>query len=139
MEKRLTRYLEMINEALAEIKYPQNPDSLYAPIRYELSLGGKRIRPVLTLMACELFGGDLQQALKPAMGIEIFHNFTLLHDDVMDKADMRRGKPTVHKVWDENHAILSGDAMQILATQYVAQVAPRLLPQVLETFLKTAI
>ena len=139
MEKRLTRYLEMINEALAEIKYPQSPDSLYAPIRYELSLGGKRIRPVLTLMACELFGGDLQQALKPAMGIEIFHNFTLLHDDVMDKADMRRGKPTVHKVWDENHAILSGDAMQILATQYVAQVAPRLLPQVLETFLKTAI
>ena len=129
----------MINEALAGIKYPQTPESLYAPVSYELSLGGKRIRPVLTLMACELFGGDLQQALKPAMGIEIFHNFTLLHDDVMDHADMRRNKPTVHKVWDENHAILSGDAMQILATQYVAQVAPRLLPQVLETFLKTAI
>ena len=139
MEKQLTQYIEMINEALSGIKYPESPQSLYTPIGYELSLGGKRIRPVLTLMACELFGGDLQQALKPALGIEIFHNFTLLHDDVMDHADMRRGKPTVHKVWDENHAILSGDAMQILATQYVAQVAPRLLPQVLETFLKTAI
>lgn len=139
MEKQLNRYLEMINNALAGMKYPQEPDSLYAPVRYELSLGGKRIRPLLTLMACELFGGDMQQALKPALGIEIFHNFTLLHDDVMDNADMRRNKPTVHKVWDENHAILSGDAMQIIATQYVSQVAQRLLPQVMETFLKTAL
>lgn len=139
MNKKLSDYLDLINEKLVENNAPQEPDSLYAPIRYELSLGGKRIRPLLTLMGCELFGGDIQQALKPAIGIEIFHNFTLLHDDVMDKSDLRRGKPTVHRVWDENHAILSGDAMQIIATQNVAQVAPRLLPQVMETYLKTAL
>ncbi len=138
MEKQLSKYIEMVNGALAEINYPQAPDSLYAPIRYELSLGGKRIRPVLMLMACELFGGDMQQAISPAVGLEVFHNFTLLHDDVMDNADVRRGKPTVHKVWDENHAILSGDTMQIMATRYMAQVPSRLLPQVLDTFLTTA-
>lgn len=139
MEQKISQYLDTINEALDDIKYPQVPDSLYAPIRYELSLGGKRIRPILMLMACELFGGDIQQTIAPAIGLEIFHNFTLLHDDVMDKSDLRRGKPTVHKVWDENHAILSGDAMQIIATQHMAQVAPRLLPSVMKTFLETAL
>ncbi len=139
MKQKLSEYLDIVNDSLAAINYPQEPDTLYAPIRYELSLGGKRIRPVLMLMACELFGGDINQAISPAMGLEIFHNFTLLHDDVMDKSELRRGKPTVHKVWDENHAILSGDAMQIIATQHIAQVAPRLLPSVMETFLKTAL
>ena len=139
MKQKLSEYLDIVNDSLAAINYPQEPDTLYAPIRYELSLGGKRIRPVLMLMACELFGGDINQAISPAMGLEIFHNFTLLHDDVMDKSELRRGKPTVHKVWDENHAILSGDAMQIIATPHIAQVAPRLLPSVMETFLKTAL
>ncbi len=139
MGTQLKQYLDLINSTLDELSYPEKPDSLYAPVRYELSLGGKRIRPVLMLMACELFGGDPQQALQPAIGLEIFHNFTLLHDDVMDCSDMRRGKPTVHKVWDENHAILSGDAMQILATQYIAQVPSRLLPTILDTYLKTAL
>lgn len=139
MNQKLSQYLDIINENLEKIEYPQQPDSLYAPIRYELSLGGKRIRPILMLMACDLFGGDINQTISPAIGLEIFHNFTLLHDDVMDKSDLRRGKATVHKVWDENHAILSGDAMQIIATQYMAQVAPRMLPSVMETFLKTAL
>ncbi len=139
MNNKISQYLDLINEALTANEGTQEPDSLYAPIRYELSLGGKRIRPLLMLMACELFGGDIHQAMKPAVGLEIFHNFTLLHDDVMDKSDLRRGQPTVHRVWDENHAILSGDAMQIIATQYISQVHARLLPQVMETFLKTAL
>lgn len=139
MEKYISQYLDLINEALRKIDYPQAPDELYEPIRYELSLGGKRIRPILTLMACDLFAGDINQALKPAIGLEIFHNFTLLHDDVMDKSDLRRGKPTVHRVWDENHAILSGDAMQIMATQQMTQVPPRLMPAILDVFLKTSL
>lgn len=139
MEKYISQYLDIINDALLQIEYPQEPDGLYEPIRYELSLGGKRIRPLLTLMACDLFAGDVNLALKPAIGLEIFHNFTLLHDDVMDKSNLRRGKPTVHCVWDENHAILSGDAMQILATQQIAQAPARMMPVILETFLKTAL
>ena len=139
MNQKISEYVDIINSALDSIEYPKQPDSLYAPIRYELSLGGKRIRPVLMLLACDLFGGDINQAIKPAVGLEMFHNFTLLHDDVMDKSDLRRGKPTVHKVWDENHAILSGDAMQIIATQHMTQVTPRYMPAVMETFLKTAL
>ncbi len=139
MDKRISQHLDLINNAIADIKYPQSPESLYTPIKYELSLGGKRIRPLLMLMACELFGGEAKQVLQQAIGLEIFHNFTLLHDDVMDRSDLRRGKPTVHKVWDENHAILSGDAMQIIASQYMMQVAPRLMQPVMETFLKTAL
>ncbi len=139
MNSKVSQYIDIINEALENIEYPKQPDSLYAPIRYEISLGGKRIRPVLMLMACELFGGDINQAIKPAIGLEMFHNFTLLHDDVMDQSNLRRGKPTVHKVWDENHAILSGDAMQIISTQLMTQVTPRFMPAVMETFLQTAL
>ena len=106
---------------MAAIPYSSEPDNLYAPIRYELSLGGKRIRPVLMLMACELFGTDYHRAISPAIGLEMFHNFTLLHDDVMDNADVRRGKPAVHKVWNENTAVLSGDAMQILAYMQMSE------------------
>ena len=113
--KSIEQYVEIINNGLSEIPYPAHPDELYAPVRYELSLGGKRIRPFLTLLACEMFGVDCRKALDSALGIEIFHNFTLLHDDVMDKAELRRGKPVVHKVCNENAAILSGDAMQILS------------------------
>ena len=101
MEK-LQRYFDAIEAELSKIEYAAEPDGLYAPVRYELSLGGKRVRPLLTLLACEMFAGDYRRALNAAVGLEVFHNFTLLHDDVMDKADVRRGKPTVHKVWDEN-------------------------------------
>lgn len=131
--------MQAVENALSKLNQPTTPDGLYAPIRYQLSLGGKRIRPLLTLIACEIFGAEATTALAPALGIEVFHNFTLLHDDVMDKADIRRGKPTVYKVWNENTAILSGDAMQIQAYQLVCQVAPEILPQAVELFSRTAL
>ncbi|MBR1804722.1 MAG: polyprenyl synthetase family protein [Muribaculaceae bacterium] len=131
-------YLSIVNERIASIPYPEHPAQLYEPIAYTMSLGGKRLRPVLALMACEAFGGDVQQALTPAVGLEMFHNFTLLHDDVMDRADVRRGKPTVHRRWNDNVAILSGDAMLTLATQLIAHTDERHLAAVLELFNRTA-
>lgn len=114
-------------------------ENLYGPIRYAMSAGGKRIRPVLTLMAADAFGGKSADAINPAMGLELFHNFTLLHDDVMDKSEVRRGRPTVHKKYDENTAILSGDTMITLATMMVAQVDEDILKEVLYTFNEMAI
>ena len=135
----LDKYIKAVNNDLAAIPYPSEPDNLYAPIRYELSLGGKRIRPVLMLMACELFGTDYHRAISPAIGLEMFHNFTLLHDDVMDNADVRRGKPAVHKVWNENTAVLSGDAMQILAYMQMSEAPDFCRKEVLDIFSKTAL
>ncbi len=132
-------YLNMVNEHIATIPYPQAPGNLYAPIDYTMSPGGKRLRPVLVLMACEAMGGNVHKALDVAVGLELFHNFTLLHDDVMDDADVRRSKPTVHRRWNRNTAILSGDTMLTLATQYISRVDATLLPTVLELFNKTAI
>ena len=117
----------------------KTPAGLYQPIDYAMTAGGKRVRPVLTLMACNLFGDNIEKALTPAIALEIFHNFTLLHDDVMDHADVRRNRPTVHKRWNENTAILSGDAMLILAYQYMCQTQPEILPALLETFSQTAL
>lgn len=134
----LDEYRKMANDEIAAIPYPTTPKGLYEPISYTMDLGGKRLRPALVLMACEAMGGDTSKALKAAVGLELFHNFTLLHDDVMDKADVRRGKPTVHRRWNENTAILSGDAMLTMATQYVAQVEPVVLPAVMELFNRTA-
>lgn len=131
--------LAQVNSKIDEVLFPVEPLQLYSPIEYALSLGGKRIRPVLALMACNLFKDDTSEAIAPAIGIEIFHNFTLLHDDLMDKADIRRGSPTVHKKWSPNTAILSGDAMQILAYQYVSQCHAEQLPAVLSLFSKTAL
>ncbi|MBQ8423154.1 MAG: polyprenyl synthetase family protein [Coprobacter sp.] len=136
---KLQDLLPVVQQALDAIDYPQAPAELYTPIQYELSLGGKRIRPVLTLMACEMFGCDYHYALDAAVGIEMFHNFTLLHDDVMDKADMRRGKPTVHIRWNENTAILSGDAMQILAYMQVMKSPAAVRDVVCVVFLQTAL
>lgn len=115
------------------------PEELYQPISYILKLGGKRLRPVMALMACNLFKDKIDHAVNPAIAIEIFHNFTLLHDDIMDKAPMRRGNPTVHHKWNENIAILSGDAMNILAYQYLCDTKPEYLPQLLEIFSQTAL
>lgn len=129
-------YLDTINQAIAAIPYPAEPDQLYAPIAYHMALGGKRIRPVLVLMACDALGGDAAGALDAALGIEMFHNFTLLHDDVMDNADVRRGKPTVHRRWSSNTAILSGDTMLTLATQFIARTSNS---AVMDLFNKTAI
>lgn len=127
-----------IDEAIASIPYPSAPAGLYEPIAYTLDGGGKRLRPVLTLACCAALGADYRQATRQAMGIEMFHNFTLLHDDVMDRADMRRGKPTVHRRWNESTAILSGDAMLTMATQLVADCDDALLRPILELFNRTA-
>lgn len=131
-------YLEQVNNAIKAIPYPEQPSHLYEPITYTMDLGGKRLRPVLVLMACEAVGGDINRALTPAIGLEMFHNFTLLHDDVMDKADIRRGKPTVHVKWDDNTAILSGDAMLTMATQLIAQAPADVMPQVMDLYNHTA-
>ena len=132
------QYLERVNAAIENLLYPAQPAHLYEPISYTMALGGKRIRPVLVLMACEAVGGDIEKAIMPAVGLEMYHNFTLLHDDVMDKADIRRGKPTVHVKWDDNTAILSGDAMLTMATQLIARADAAVMPQVMELFNRTA-
>lgn len=112
---------------------------LYEPISYIMSLGGKRLRPCLLLMACDMFGGDVEQALAPALAIEVFHNFTLMHDDIMDKAPLRRGKPTVHEKWNANTAILSGDVMMVESNKLIMQVNDNILRPVLDVFNATAV
>ena len=138
--KTFNEYLDIVNEAVAGIKdrYPKQPVDLYAPIYYTMSLSGKRLRPVLMLMACEAVGGKVGDALLPAVGLELFHNFTLLHDDLMDRADVRRGKPTVYRKWNDNVAVLSGDAMLTMATQYIAKANDKAMRPVMELYNKTA-
>jgi geranylgeranyl diphosphate synthase type II len=109
------------------LKYPAYPAELYEPISYILALGGKRMRPALLLMACDLFGGDVEAALPPALAIEVFHNFTLMHDDIMDNAPLRRGRSTVHEKWNQNVAILSGDVMLIEGYKLMMQVRDNIL------------
>lgn len=132
-----SQLLDKINVFLKEMPYSRPPKGLYAPIEYELSLGGKRIRPVLMLMAYNLYKEDVETILSQAAGLETYHNHTLLHDDVMDKADMRRNKPTVHRVWNENAAILSGDAMLILAYRLMSDCRNDKLKEVLDIFTRT--
>ena len=130
--------LTIVNREVEQINWKREPTGLYEPIEYILSLGGKRLRPAITLMACNLYSDEIMKALKPSIGLEIFHNFTLLHDDIMDRADMRRGKPTVHKKWNDNTAILSGDVMQIEAYKWIACAPEVLLKKILDIFSKTA-
>ena len=125
---------EIIEKALSSINWQCEPYGLYEPIEYVLSNGGKRIRPMLVLMGCEMFSGNTTDAIPAALAIEVFHNFTLLHDDLMDKAEMRRGKPSVHIKWNDNTAILSGDVMQIKAYQLLAKTPEKYLKQVLDLF-----
>lgn len=133
--KTIAEYSADVETALRALSFPGGKlASLYQPIEYALSAGGKRIRPVLTLMGANAFGGNASEAMRQALGIEIFHNFTLLHDDVMDKSDVRRGRATVHKKYDENTAILSGDTMLTLATKFVADVPDSKLRMVTDTF-----
>ena len=129
---------QIVSSELEQINWNKEPRGLYEPIGYVLSMGGKRIRPALTLMACNLFSDDVQPAVSTALGLEIFHNFTLLHDDIMDRADVRRGRQTVHKKWDDNTAILSGDVMQIASYQFIAETPANHLKLVLDLFSKTA-
>jgi len=131
--------LKLFNQALDELPLDKTPARLYDPIRYVLSMGGKRIRPTMCLLACELFSAEPAQAMIPALALEVFHNFTLLHDDIMDKAPTRRGMDCVHIKWDENVAILSGDAMQILAYQIMGAAPVDYLKQCLPLFSQTAL
>lgn len=132
--------LEKVNRYIADWDYSREPKGLYEPIRYVLSLGGKRIRPVLMLMAYNLYKEEVDSVLPVAVGLETYHNYTLLHDDLMDKADMRRNKPTVHKVWNENTAILSGDTMLVLAYQQMCRIDNQvLLKKVLDIFTEMAL
>lgn len=131
LEQKIDSYLE-------DIPFNDPPSTLFNPIRYIISIGGKRLRPVLTLLSANLFIDNITPIIAPAVGIEIFHNFSLLHDDLMDKADMRRGQLTVHKKWNDNTAILSGDAMLIEAYKHIINVEPHLIKPILNLFSETA-
>lgn len=131
--------LAMVNQGLDALHLERQPFGLYKPVRYVLSMGGKRIRPVLLLLAYNMYKDDVRSALPTAVGIETYHNYTLLHDDVMDRAEVRRGKPCVHKVWNENTAILSGDSMLVMAYQLVAQCPESNLKEIMDLFTTTAL
>ena len=130
---------QIVNDGINNLPYERSPKTLYEPIIYTMSQGGKRIRPVLTLLSYYLFKNDIHEALPCAMGLEMYHNYTLLHDDLMDNADMRRGNMTVHKKWDANTAILSGDSMLVLSYQLMSKCPKHLLPQILNAFTITAL
>lgn len=137
--KTLKELREIIGNSISDIDLNRSPKELYEPISYTFSLGGKRLRPALCLLACDMVGGKIENALLSAIGVEIFHNFTLLHDDIMDRAPIRRGQPTVYKKWDENVAILSGDTMMALAYEYIIKAPEKNLTDVLSVFNQTAI
>ncbi|WP_114777658.1 polyprenyl synthetase family protein [Botryobacter ruber] len=129
---------DKLNQTLSTLRYGENPAELYEPIRYIMSLGGKRIRPLLVLLAAKMYDEDVENALLPAAAVEVFHNFTLMHDDIMDKAPLRRGQQTVHEKWNANTAILSGDVMLVRAYQLLFGIAPDKLATVLQKFSETA-
>ena len=131
--------LKLVNDYLAQLPYEREPQSLYAPIRYVLSMGGKRVRPVLMMLAYNMYKEDPESILSSACALETYHNYTLLHDDLMDNADLRRGHETVHKKWDANTAILSGDSMLVLAYERIAQCPKDKLAGVLSLFTETAL
>lgn len=132
--------LEIVNGEIVRMPFERKPAELYAPIRYVLSMGGKRIRPVLMLMAYNLYKEDVERILSQALGFEVYHNYTLLHDDLMDRADMRRGKPTVHRKWNDNTAVLSGDSMLVMAYRYMLAGCPEhKVAAILGLFTETAL
>lgn len=133
-----TELQKIIEDAIPKISYPNQPADLYEPIKYIMNLGGKRIRPVMVLMATGLFTDDVIKALDVALAIETFHNFTLVHDDIMDNAPLRRGKQTVHEKWGVNNAILSGDVMMVESNKHLSKVDVSVLKPVLDTFNLTA-
>ncbi len=138
--KKFSDYSAHIEKTLRDLTFPGNElAGLYEPVSYSLSAGGKRLRPSLALMAADAFGNAAERAERAAVGLEIFHNFTLLHDDVMDQSDMRRGRPSVHAKWDVNTAILSGDTMLTLATRCVSDVDDSILRRILDTFNEMAL
>lgn len=139
MDQHILDLQEQIERFIQKLKLDLEPEGLYQPVAYSMQHGGKRMRPLMTLLACELFGGDIRDALPAAVGMELFHNFTLLHDDIMDDAPIRRNRPSVHVKWNVNTAILSGDLMYALAYKYVSQVPDTALRKVTDLFSKTVI
>ena len=135
----ISHYQELITDYFSELHLTKDPKNLYEPIEYILSLGGKRMRPILTLMATEVFDVDCKKALAAATAIEVFHNFSLVHDDIMDDAPLRRGNETVHEKWNINTGILSGDAMLILAYQHFEEYEPKIFRELAKLFSKTAL
>src|ERR1041385_6611119 len=137
----LKNYHALLEESFLQFSksLPAAPENLYEPVRYTIANGGKRMRPLLTLIGAGLFSENVSTAIPAATGIELFHNFTLLHDDIMDNAPLRRGKPSVFAKWNHNIAILSGDAMYTEAIRQIGKVPAAVLPQVLEIFTKTAL
>lgn len=135
----ISHYQDIVLNHFQSLVLKKEPSNLYEPIRYILSLGGKRLRPVLTLMASEVFDTDCKKALAAATAVEVFHNFSLIHDDIMDDAPLRRGNETVHEKWDINTGILSGDAMLILAYQYFEEYEPSIFRELAKLFSKTAL
>ncbi len=131
--------LQIVNQGIKDMPFDRQPQRLYAPVKYVLSLGGKRVRPTLMLLAYNMYKESPQDILPTALGLETYHNYTLLHDDLMDNASVRRGHPTVHVKWDDNTAVLSGDSMLVMAYQYVAKCDERHLAQVLNLFTTTAL
>lgn len=135
----VTYYQSIFNDFLAKYQLDEAPQTLYQPIQYILSLGGKRLRPTLTLMTAEMFGAKAEMALNAALCVEVFHNFSLIHDDIMDDAPLRRGKPTVHEKWNLNTGILSGDAMLILSYQLLEPYENEIFKALNSLFTKTAL
>ncbi len=135
----IKKYTALIDGELSQIGFPDSPNQLYDPLRYFLQIGGKRIRPMLTLLGAELFGGTYEKAMSQALSIEVFHNFTLIHDDIMDEAPLRRNFQTIHEKWNRDVAILSGDVLMIKAYQLLGQIEGKLLPDAFALFNKTAI
>ena len=135
----VSQFQEIIKNHFEALQINKEPKNLYEPIAYILSLGGKRMRPVLTLMAAEIFNASCEKAISAATAVEVFHNFSLIHDDIMDDAPLRRGNQTVHEKWDVNTGILSGDAMLILAYQFFESYEPQIFQQLAKLFSKTAL
>nr|WP_297307459.1 polyprenyl synthetase family protein [uncultured Flavobacterium sp.] len=135
----ISNFKEITSNYISSLKIDKSPNELYEPIRYILSLGGKQLRPVLTLFSAEIFGGKADAAMSAATAIELFHNFSLIHDDIMDEAPLRRGHKTVHEKWNINTGILSGDAMLILAYQYFENYEPKIFKELAKLFSKTAL
>jgi len=138
LDNTFTHYQNLIEKEISNISFGDKPIELYEPLKYMMRLGGKRFRPALVLMSNGLFGGREEVAIHPAIGMEVFHNFTLIHDDIMDNAPLRRGKPTVHEKWGQTIAILSGDVMLVKAYHFISMVRPEILPEVLQLFNETA-
>ncbi len=139
MSSKIKDYTSRINRYIDAIRLVKDPKELYLPVEYCLSNGGKRVRPLMALLAADLFEGNIEKVIGPAVGMEIFHNFTLMHDDIMDEAPLRRGKPSVYKKWNSNTAILSGDVMFAMAIQHIAMSPEKHLKAILDLFNKTVV